>query len=82
MELNLACRKGSGSDEIILPDAPVQSIAAGHSFDITAGCDKQAMTCQDKFANIANFRGFPDIPGNETIFRSVHDDGANDGSVL
>ena len=27
------------------------------------GCDKASATCQAKFANIANFRGFPFVPG-------------------
>ncbi len=71
-----------GSDEITLLAAPIQGITVGDAFTITAGCDKQATTCQDKFANIANFRGFPDIPGNDTIFRFARDSGANDGSVL
>lgn len=34
---------------------------------ITAGCDKQFATCQAKFANAVNFRGFPHMPGNDYI---------------
>ena len=42
-------------------------IEAGDTFTITAGCDKQFATCRAKFANAANFRGFPHMPGNDYI---------------
>jgi len=45
-----------------LPFAP----AAGDSFYIYQGCDKALTTCQNKFGNQANFRGFPFIPENST----------------
>jgi uncharacterized phage protein (TIGR02218 family) len=54
--------------------APVRSpLAVGQTFTITAGCDKHLDTCRAKFANVANFRGFPHMPGNDfltTIARS------------
>jgi uncharacterized phage protein (TIGR02218 family) len=31
--------------------------------DIAPGCDLRASTCADKFGNLANFGGFPEIPG-------------------
>ncbi len=34
---------------------------------ITAGCDKRFETCQLKFNNILNFRGFPDIPTEDWV---------------
>lgn len=46
-----------------LPAAP----AVGDTFQITAGCDKHLATCRDKFANVANFRGFPHMPGNDYV---------------
>ncbi len=36
---------------------------------ITAGCDKRLATCGDRFANVANFRGFPHVPGTDAAFR-------------
>ena len=39
----------------------------GDTFTVTAGCDKQFATCQAKFANAVNFRGFPHMPGNDFI---------------
>ncbi len=74
--------QASGSDEITLLAAPIEGISASDAFAITAGCDKSATTCADKFANIDNFRGFPDIPGNDTIFRFARQSNANDGAVL
>ena len=44
-----------------------EAISAGDSFTVTAGCDKQFATCKSKFANQANFRGFPYMPGNDAI---------------
>lgn len=42
-------------------------LTPGQTFTITAGCDKSVKTCQAKFANVANFRGFPDMPGNDFL---------------
>ena len=35
-----------------------------------------------KFLNYANFRGFPHIPGQDTILRYASSDGGHDGGVL
>ncbi|GHE00321.1 gene transfer agent protein [Defluviimonas sp. 20V17] len=42
-------------------------VAAGDLLRITAGCDKRAETCRLKFHNLLNFRGFPDIPGEDWL---------------
>jgi len=42
-------------------------LATGQTFVVTAGCDKRVGTCQAKFANVANFRGFPHMPGNDFL---------------
>lgn len=39
---------------------------SGDTFSIVPGCDKQQSTCQNKFSNLANFRGFPYVPENST----------------
>lgn len=44
-----------------------QDIAVGDRGRIYPGCDKRRVTCVDKFQNILNFRGFPDIPGQDVI---------------
>jgi uncharacterized phage protein (TIGR02218 family) len=45
-------------------------LVAGQTFTVTAGCDRHIDTCQSKFANVLNFRGFPDMPGNDALIRS------------
>jgi uncharacterized phage protein (TIGR02218 family) len=56
------------------------SIAAGDRFVVTAGCDKQFTTCQERFGNAENFRGFPHMPGNDFVASYPNrDDGTNDG---
>jgi len=52
---------------IELWQAMSEDVAIADSFSITAGCDKQFSTCKTKFANTANFRGFPYMPGNDTV---------------
>ena len=42
-------------------------LEAGQTFVVTAGCDKHLTTCKAKFANSANFRGFPHMPGNDFV---------------
>ncbi len=73
----------SGADvTITLLEAPVRSIGVGDTFDIFAGCDKRFETCQAKFANALNFRGFPHIPGQDAIIRYAAKGDANSGAVL
>jgi uncharacterized phage protein (TIGR02218 family) len=43
------------------------AIAPNDTFTITAGCDKRFATCQARFANALNFRGFPHMPGNDYV---------------
>lgn len=42
-------------------------IAPGDAFSITAGCDKLIETCDKRFGNAINFRGFPHIPGSDFL---------------
>lgn len=41
--------------------------AAGDLVRLEAGCDKRMETCRLKFANLLNFRGFPDMPGDDWV---------------
>lgn len=60
-----------------------EPMAAGDTFVVTAGCDKRFATCSGKFANAANFRGFPHIPGNDFIVRyPLRGEPGNDGTSL
>jgi len=67
---------------LTLLEAPVRSIAGGDAFAIRAGCDKRLETCGAKFANTANFRGFPHIPGQDAVLRYATKDGGHEGAVL
>jgi uncharacterized phage protein (TIGR02218 family) len=42
-------------------------IAVGDTFTVTAGCDKLIDTCDLRFNNAVNFRGFPHIPGSDFL---------------
>jgi len=67
---------------LTLLEAPVLPIAEGDSFIACAGCDKSIATCSAKFANTANFRGFPNIPGQDAVLRYASQDGGHEGNVL
>ncbi|MBL1435864.1 MAG: DUF2163 domain-containing protein [Rhodobacteraceae bacterium] len=73
----------SGVNVIVtLLEEPIRPIEVGDAIDIFAGCDKRFETCRSKFANAVNFRGFPHIPGQDTIIRYAAKGDANAGAVL
>lgn len=55
---------------------------AGDVVRLEAGCDKLAATCQSKFANFPNFRGFPDLPGEDWLASYPVSSKINDGGSL
>ncbi len=57
-------------------------IALGDTVRVTAGCDKTKDICKDKFSNILNFRGFPQMPGDDWALSYPVRDGQNDGGSL
>ncbi len=42
-------------------------IAVGDQLRLDPGCDKSMQSCRLKFNNLANFQGFPDIPGEDWV---------------
>jgi uncharacterized phage protein (TIGR02218 family) len=66
-----AHRVVGGRAELDLWQRMPAPITEGDAFRVTAGCDKLFETCRAKFANIANFRGFPHMPGNDFVLRVV-----------
>lgn len=72
----------SGYARLSLWQAMPEVIAGGDTFIITAGCDKRFATCRDRFANAANFRGFPHIPGNDFVIASPDAGAGNDGGSM
>lgn len=62
-------------------DLPV-SLSVGDIVTLVAGCDRRADSCRQKFANILNFQGFPDIPGDDWLMSVPRSDGQNTGGSL
>ena len=54
-------------------------IATGDRVMIETGCDKRIETCRLKFQNIANFQGFPHIPGEDWLMTYPTETGSNTG---
>lgn len=59
-------------------------ITALDTFYITVGCKQDAETCNTKFSNISNFRGFPLIPGPDMLlfYPKLGDDNLDGGSLF
>ena len=74
--------KAEGIVMLTLLEAPVRTLAEGNGFIIRAGCDKRIETCRAKFGNVANFRGFPSIPGQDAVIRYATQDGGHKGGIV
>ncbi len=58
-------------------------ITQGDEVAIIVGCNKTFSTCNDKFSNGVNFRGFPHMPGKDFVtFYPNGDDANNDGGTI
>ena len=81
--LDIAEHGPSGTDLTVVLWQPLPAgVAAGDSVVLVAGCDKRFSTCRNRFANAANFRGFPHMPGTDFAYGTVHADGVHDGRPL
>ena len=80
----IKAHRASASGAAISLWAPLgHPIAISDAVTLTAGCDKAFSTCREKFANIANFRGFPHMPGNDVVMSYPNaTDPAMDGGSL
>lgn len=67
-EIKAHCRDATEA-RLELWQRAARPIAIGDTFRVTAGCDKRFATCRQKFGNVANFRGFPHMPGNDFVVR-------------
>ena len=81
VEVDLQVKAGT-QDKLRIWLPMSSSIAVGDTFSIVAGCDKQFVTCREKFSNSVNYRGFPHIPGNDAVFRNARSEGNNRGQAL
>lgn len=60
-------RRSAAGRDVALWQELRAGIVPGDRVRIVAGCDKQPGTCEDKFGNMLNFRGFPTIPGEDRL---------------
>ncbi|MCK4713546.1 MAG: DUF2163 domain-containing protein [Marinosulfonomonas sp.] len=75
-------RLSDAGREIELWEGIRAKIATGDMVRIEAGCDKRTTTCRLKFHNFLNYRGFPDIPGEDWLMSYPTRNGVNDGGSL
>lgn len=54
---------------VVLRDVAPRAAVAGTRVELSEGCDKSFDTCRSRFANAANFRGEPHLPGNDLLTR-------------
>ena len=59
----------SAGPSVTLRDPPFFAPEPGVRVRLTEGCDKSLATCAGRFANAANFRGEPHLPGNDLLTR-------------
>lgn len=71
--------RAHGGNALTLWRRTALPIAEGDHFSITAGCDKSWQMCRSRFANGQNFRGFPQIPGDDFTFGVAKQGDVNDG---
>lgn len=72
-------RSGKAGARLLTLWAMVPGLAPGDRVLVDAGCDKRLESCRAKFNNILNFRGFPDVPGEDWLVAVPYDGGAHDG---
>lgn len=69
-----------GAQRVITLWEPIKAaVTEGDRLRLTAGCDKRVQTCRQKFSNLLNFRGFPDIPGDDFLVSVPRSDGNTSG---
>lgn len=59
----------SAGAALTLRDPPAFAAAEGDLVEIVEGCDRRLATCIARFANAANFRGEPHLPGIDLLTR-------------
>lgn len=59
----------AAGNQLVVRDPPRLPVAAGTRVVLREGCNKAIGTCATRFANAANFRGEPYLPGNDLLTR-------------
>lgn len=60
---------GVNGGTLFLRERPTALVASGARVELQEGCDKRFATCASRFANAANFRGEPHVPGMDLLTR-------------
>ena len=72
--------RAEGGQRAITLWTPLRArVSPGDTLRLTAGCDKRMETCRLKFANLLNFQGFPDIPGEDWMLAYPRSGNPNTG---
>jgi uncharacterized phage protein (TIGR02218 family) len=72
-------RSGPSGREIELWQGLGAAVVVGDRVRIAAGCDKQPITCRNKFSNFINYRGFPHVPPEDWLLAYPVEGGRHDG---
>lgn len=59
----------SNGNRLTLREASIYPPEPGDMVEISEGCDRSFATCRGRFANAANFRGEPHLPGMDLLTR-------------
>lgn len=59
----------SSGAALTLREPPYFAVPPGTRVELIEGCDRRFSTCVTRFANAANFRGEPHLPGNDLLTR-------------
>lgn len=69
-----------GSERVIeLWQSMRANVVPGNQLRLEAGCSKRMQTCKKKFDNLVNFRGFPDLPGDDWSIAAPRQSGVLSG---
>ena len=73
-------KNGAGVVALELWFTPAFDLTPGTTLTIKAGCNQTITMCKARFNNVANFRGFNMMPGNDAVIRNVDPAATNEGS--
>lgn len=81
--LSFEIKAQTSTSRLELWQLPPNPVLSADEFVVTAGCRQDNLTCRTKFNNLVNFRGFPFMPGNDTVQAyPVEGEGKMDGGSL
>ncbi|MGB7334362.1 MAG: DUF2163 domain-containing protein [Salaquimonas sp.] len=84
IEIVASTKRGPSTNEVLLSmwSGAYHSVGIGDEITVRPGCDKTLKTCQSKFANTINFRGFPHLPGTDFAMSYANNSDQMDGGPL